>query len=188
MLPGTETDIELYADLVRANDFTSEGFSASYPSAIRQFGTKLNVLDLGGNSIISATAVPSTGTWVTGDKAFNSAPASGEPLGWVCTSGGSPGTWQAFGVLEGLTSYDGNSAQTLTAGLSAPTALIFGTLTADRAITLSGGFKGAKFRIARTAAGAFNTDVGGLKNLAASEWCDVEHDGSSWVLTAFGGL
>lgn len=45
-----------------------------------------------------------------------------------------------------------------------------------------------KFRVTREAGGAFNTDVGGLKNLAADQWCDVEYDGSSWVLTAFGSL
>lgn len=172
-LPGAETGVELHAILVQASGLTSEGFSSSNPSKIRRFGAKFNVIDLGGNSIVSATAFPSTGTWLTGDKAFNSAPANGEPLGWICTSGGSPGTWQAFGILEGLTAYDGNSAH---------------TLTADRAITLSGGFKGAKFRITRSAAGAFNIDVGGVKNLAATEWCDVEYDGSSWVLTAFGNL
>lgn len=187
-LPGAETGVELHAILVQASGLTSEGFSSSNPSKIRRFGAKFNVIDLGGNSIVSATAFPSTGTWLTGDKAFNSAPANGEPLGWICTSGGSPGTWQAFGILEGLTAYDGNSAHTLTAGSSAPSAFMFGTLTADRAITLSGGFKGAKFRITRSAAGAFNIDVGGVKNLAATEWCDVEYDGSSWVLTAFGNL
>ena len=189
-LPGTETGVECYAELVRSTGLTSEGFSASYPSKIRQYGTKYNVLDLGGNSLVSATSVPASGTWVTGDKCFNSAPASGEPLGWVCTTGGSPGTWQAFGILEGLTAYDANTPFTLTAGTSAPTAFAFGTLTADRAVSLAGGFKGAKFRVTRTAGGAFNLNVGTgpLKALAASEWCDVEHDGSSWVLTAFGSL
>lgn len=190
LLPGTETGVEAYCEMLVESDFTSLGSSASYPSKIRQVGTVNNVIDIGGNSVISASSVPSSGTWVAGDKCFNSAPGSGRVFGWVCTTGGSPGTWQAFGILEGLTAYDANTPFTLTAGTSAPTAFAFGTLTADRAVSLAGGFKGAKFRVTRTAGGAFNLNVGTgpLKALAASEWCDVEHDGSSWVLTAFGSL
>lgn len=45
-----------------------------------------------------AAAAPVSGTWVTGDVVFNSAPASGGNVGWVCSSGGSPGTWLQFGV------------------------------------------------------------------------------------------
>lgn len=65
-------------------------------------------------------------------------------------------------------------------------------LTTNRTLTLSttGGLTGDCFRVVRTAAatGAFNLSVGGLKNLAAGQWCDVEFDGTAWVLTAFGSL
>jgi hypothetical protein len=42
----------------------------------------------------------------------------------------------------------------------------------------------------RTAAstGAFNLDVGGLKNLAVGQWADVEYDGAAWFLSRFGAL
>ena len=44
---------------------------------------------------------PSTGTWVTGDLVGNNAPTAGTTsLGWVCTSGGSPGTWKSFGSIS----------------------------------------------------------------------------------------
>jgi hypothetical protein len=78
-----------------------------------------------------------------------------------------------------------------------PTAVIYNTaLTADRAVTLStlAGyvFKGARARIIRTAAstGAFNLNVGTgpLKALATGQWCEVEYDGSAWLLTAAGSL
>lgn len=49
----------------------------------------------------SATAIPSSGTWQTGDFVFNSAPnttpgSSSAVIGWICTSGGTPGTWVAL--------------------------------------------------------------------------------------------
>jgi parallel beta-helix repeat protein len=39
------------------------------------------------------TAAPTTGTWAPGDKCWNSAPAGSAPMGWICTIGGTPGTW-----------------------------------------------------------------------------------------------
>ena len=187
VLPGTETGVECYAELVQETALTSEGFSSSYPSNIRRYGEKNNVINIGGNSIVSATGVPSSGTWSVGDKAMNSAPSAGEPIGWVCTTAGSPGTWSALGALEGLASF-GDANVTLTAGTTAPLSFFGVTLTANRTITLASGFNGAKFRVTRIAAGAFTLDVGGLKSLATDEWCDVQHDGSSWVLTAYGTL
>lgn len=72
--------------------------------------------------------------------------------------------------------------------------ILYGTaLTEARAITLSttNAFEGMTWRIVRqtAATGAFDLDVGGLKDLAtADEWCDVTFDGSAWVLTAAGSL
>jgi hypothetical protein len=45
-------------------------------------------------------AAPTTGTWNTGDLAYNNAPAAGGFIGWVCVAGGSPGQWRAFGFIE----------------------------------------------------------------------------------------
>lgn len=42
------------------------------------------------------TAAPTAGTWAVGDTIFNSAPASGDPFGWRCTTAGTPGTWEAL--------------------------------------------------------------------------------------------
>lgn len=39
------------------------------------------------------TAAPTTGTWAAGDRCWNVAPASGSPVGWMCTAAGTPGTW-----------------------------------------------------------------------------------------------
>jgi hypothetical protein len=42
------------------------------------------------------TAPPAAGTWVQGDIRWNTAPAAGGTPGWVCTTGGTPGTWKAM--------------------------------------------------------------------------------------------
>lgn len=43
-----------------------------------------------------ANEPPSTGVWDTGQVIWNRFPS--ENIGWVCTSGGSPGTWSPFGI------------------------------------------------------------------------------------------
>jgi hypothetical protein len=44
-------------------------------------------------------AAPVAGTWRVGDIVMNSAPAAGQPPGWVCTVAGTPGTWKAMANL-----------------------------------------------------------------------------------------
>ena len=45
------------------------------------------------------SAVPTAGTFVTGDIIFDSTPSAGGHIGWVCTAGGTPGTWKTFGSI-----------------------------------------------------------------------------------------
>jgi len=54
------------------------------------------------------TAAPTTGTWKQGDFVWNTAPAEAGSasskyvvIGWVCTVGGTPGTWLASRTLTG---------------------------------------------------------------------------------------
>lgn len=49
--------------------------------------------------IIYLSSAPTFWSWIKGDIVFNSNPSSGSPLGWVCTTGGSPGTWTAMADL-----------------------------------------------------------------------------------------
>ncbi|MBA15578.1 MAG: hypothetical protein CMN73_04400 [Sphingomonas sp.] len=69
-----------------------------------------------------------------------------------------------------------------------------GTITADRALTLSttNARDGGRFRIVRTGAGAFvwNIGSGPLKAMPAASWCDVEYDGAAaaWFLAGYGTL
>lgn len=64
------------------------------------------------------------------------------------------------------------------------------TLTADRVLNLStlNAVAGDKMRTKRSAGGAFNLTVSGVKNLPANTWCDAEYDGSAWTETASGPL
>src|SRR6266702_1540250 len=101
--------------------------------------------------------------------------------------------WREIAQLPLGTSTDnGDAAKTVQARKDLETQVWANALTANRAVTLSGtgAFSGAKFHIVRKASstGASTLDVGAgpLKSLAAGQWCDVEHDGSAWLLTAFG--
>jgi len=50
--------------------------------------------------VSEGTAIPTAGTWSTGDRVFNTTPSSGGFIGWVCTAGGTPGTWKTFGAIS----------------------------------------------------------------------------------------
>lgn len=68
-----------------------------------------------GNSIgsirTSSDTAPSVGQAVKGDFAFNSSPDIGEPMGWQCTSAGTPGTWESIGTLgQGVNSFTFNNS------------------------------------------------------------------------------
>lgn len=46
-----------------------------------------------------STASPTSGTYIVGDRAWNSVPTVGQPKSWVCTVAGTPGTWVSEGNL-----------------------------------------------------------------------------------------
>ncbi len=45
-------------------------------------------------------APPASGHHAAGEVRYNSAPAPGGRVGWVCTAAGTPGTWKAFGAID----------------------------------------------------------------------------------------
>jgi hypothetical protein len=55
---------------------------------------------IGDRFVDAGTAAPTTGEWARGDKRLNSAPSAGGFVGWVCTTGGTPGTWKGYGAIE----------------------------------------------------------------------------------------
>lgn len=85
---------------------------------------------------------------------------------------------------------NGDTNQTLTPGADAEIQRWATDLTANRTVTLSGGFPGATFRVVRTGLGAFTLNVGGLKTIpaATAAFVEVAHDGTAWRLTGYGLL
>lgn len=45
-------------------------------------------------------AAPTTGKWAIGDIFYTIAPVSGNFIGWVCVTAGTPGTWKTFGAIS----------------------------------------------------------------------------------------
>ncbi|HET9336583.1 MAG TPA: hypothetical protein VFO12_09285, partial [Sphingomicrobium sp.] len=92
-----------------ANSNNHRAFVITGPSTAQQFGAGTAVphalyvphLVVGddaesiGNArrMMVGTAAPATGNHGAGEIMFNRAPASGQPMGWVCAAAGSPGTW-----------------------------------------------------------------------------------------------
>lgn len=87
----------------------------------------------------------------------------------------------------------GDAAVSLEVGVDAVTQRFLTELTQNRLVTFTtvGAQNGDKFRISRTATGAFNLYAAGTFNdkaIAANEWMDYEFQGSGWYLTAKGSL
>lgn len=77
---------------------------------LRDIATQLNQLSEGRlfARYRAVTAAPTTGAWAQGDMVWNSTPAEAGgagskyvTLGWICTAGGTPGTWREMRVLTG---------------------------------------------------------------------------------------
>jgi hypothetical protein len=52
------------------------------------------------NRIVYASTAPTSGSWGRGDIVFNMAPSASGFVGWVCTAGGTPGTWKSWGAIS----------------------------------------------------------------------------------------
>jgi hypothetical protein len=65
-----------------------------------------------GNAVIYASAAPTIGSWSVGDICHNTTPPVGGSPGWVCTTAGTPGTWEPMAVVSNGATLTG--AQTLT--------------------------------------------------------------------------
>ena len=83
-----------------------------------------------------------------------------------------------------------DAAFTLTPGTSPYHTTHTGTLTANRAVTLStvGAYAGLRYRIKRTGSGSFSLNVGTgpLIALATGDWVEVEYNGSAYEVAANG--
>jgi parallel beta-helix repeat protein len=50
-------------------------------------------------AVVKFPSVPTILTWTRGDQVWNEQPAVGQPIGWICTVDGTPGTWVAMANL-----------------------------------------------------------------------------------------
>ena len=99
--------------------------------------------------------------------------------------------WKPTRPLAARAVANSDSAMTLTTLTNAPTQIMKGVLTANRAITLStvNAYPGAKFRIKREATGTLLTLLVNGIGLGLNSWVDMEYDtAQGWVQTASGGL
>lgn len=167
---------------------------ATSPSEVARFENETGLSMFGANVVVSpdrllrlravTLATLSSLTPAVGDLVFASDLGGGGGA-LVCTSGG----WARL-RNSGSQTLSSDADASITYLGNGPTICHSATLTADRTLSLSTTYAvaGARFRVARTGAGAFGLSVGGLKSLATHQWCDVEYDGSAWILTAFGSL
>lgn len=56
--------------------------------------------------------LPVAGTWSAAERVWNTAPALGDPMGWMCTTGGTPGTWMPMAQLGFALLLTGNQGNT----------------------------------------------------------------------------
>jgi len=50
--------------------------------------------------VVYGTAAPTGGTWTAGDEVQRLTPVAGGKRGFLCTTGGTPGTWKEWGVID----------------------------------------------------------------------------------------
>lgn len=58
-----------------------------------------SAIGFGNRGLGFPAAAPTVGTWAKGDRVQNHNPTVGQPKAWVCTAGGTPGTWVSEGNL-----------------------------------------------------------------------------------------
>jgi hypothetical protein len=100
---GTSSDPSL--NFSQVPSYAEGGFSAtvqsvSHDTTGRMFKAFHDSMRM--NFLLSVTysdAAPTTGEYSYGKIVLNTVIAPGQPLGWVCSIGGSPGTWLKFGDL-----------------------------------------------------------------------------------------
>lgn len=92
---------------LRTNN-TTRVKTANIPlSATQTSGNQELFLDLGRIKGLanSDPSVSFTKTYEAGDIALNRSVSAGEPIGWVCTVAGTPGTWVPFGAIQSANTY-----------------------------------------------------------------------------------
>lgn len=93
--PASDGDYEYYLGGVGALVGVAAPMGTFAPLSSFQQG-----LQVSGKRVQYGSAAPTQGAWQPGDIVYNTAPAAGGYVGWVCTTAGSPGTWNSFGAIS----------------------------------------------------------------------------------------
>ncbi len=82
--------------------------ATDYPTIKGNYFERSQVADITGRRESYGAVAPTTGTWVLGDIVWNTAPAAGGTVGWICTASGTPGSWTAicYAPINGSATYD----------------------------------------------------------------------------------
>lgn len=86
--------------LTGTNDSAGPGFARMPRGFFMTGSTTLGATNPARKYVGNSDAAPTTGTWNRGDILYNTAPSASGKVGWVCTTGGTPGTWKAFGDID----------------------------------------------------------------------------------------
>ncbi len=104
---GVDDDYNAYGQVVRFNSnvfFNGGGYfrgGVANDQGDLALTSSTGLIRVNGHAEEYASAAPTTGTWSTGDRVWNTAPAASGPPGWVCTAGSAPGpmVWKAMANL-----------------------------------------------------------------------------------------
>lgn len=78
-------------------NFDSSAAMFVYGTSTFQF---LSTFQSGTKGAGTRAAAPSTGTHTAGEMVNNADPIAGGKAGWICVTGGTPGTWKAYGGID----------------------------------------------------------------------------------------
>lgn len=93
MLNSAQGAWTLVAPNILLADNTTSGITGTTTTTGRVYNKIINTPAGAMNVETNSTAAPTTGTWIVGDICKNSGVTATSVPGWVCTTGGTPGTW-----------------------------------------------------------------------------------------------
>jgi hypothetical protein len=95
----TATTQQLPADYNVCQIYNNRVSGTAWPTTNNVSAAIMSISYSNTQKITYGTAAPTTMTWAVGDICWNTAPASGQPTGWICTTGGTSGTWKPMANL-----------------------------------------------------------------------------------------